>query len=107
MVDVMVGQVLDAVAASGEEENTIVVFTTDNGCSPAAWIDELKALGHSPNSIYRGHKADLFDGGHRIPCVLRSPAGAKPHRVDQTICLTDFYATFAAINNYRLRDSEA
>ena len=106
MVDAMVGQVLDAVAASGEEENTIVVFTTDNGCSPAAGIDELKALGHSPNSIYRGHKADLFDGGHRIPCVLRWPAGAKPHRVEQTICLTDFYATFAAINNYRLRDSE-
>lgn len=49
MVDAMVGQVLDAVAASGEEENTIVVFTTDNGCSPAAGIDELKALGHSPN----------------------------------------------------------
>ena len=47
MVDAMVGQVLDAVAASGEEENTIVVFTTDNGCSPAAGIDELKALGHS------------------------------------------------------------
>lgn len=106
MVDAMVGQVLDAVTASGEEANTIVVFTTDNGCSPAAGIDEMKALGHSPNSIYRGHKADLFDGGHRIPCVLRWPAGAKPHRVEQTICLTDFYATFAAINNYRLSDSE-
>ena len=76
------------------------------GFAEPSWIDEMKALGHSPNSIYRGHKADLFDGGHRIPCVLRWPAGAKPHRVDQTICLTDFYATFAAINNYRLRDSE-
>ena len=43
MVDAMVGQVLDAVTASGEEANTIVVFTTDIGCSPAAGIDEMKA----------------------------------------------------------------
>ena len=67
MVDAMVGRVLQAVKESGEDENTIVVFTTDNGCSPAAGIPELIAQGHYPNSIYRGHKADLFDGGHRVP----------------------------------------
>jgi len=106
MVDDMVGKVLNAVKQSGEEDNTIVVFTTDNGCSPAAGINELKAQGHLPNSIYRGHKADLFDGGHRIPCILRWPAKVKPHKVNQTICLTDFYATFAAINDYSLLDSE-
>lgn len=106
MVDAMVGRVLQAVKESGEDDNTIVVFTTDNGCSPAAGIDELIAQGHSPNSIYRGHKADLFDGGHRIPCILRWPGGAKPHRVEQTVCLTDFYATFAALNGYTLQDSE-
>lgn len=106
MVDAMVGKVLQAVKESGEDENTIVVFTTDNGCSPAAGIKEMEALGHRPNSIYRGHKADLFDGGHRIPCILRWPKGAKPHEVKQTVCLTDFYATFAAINNYKLLDSE-
>lgn len=106
MVDAMVGRVLQAVRESGEEDNTIVVFTTDNGCSPAAGIDTLIALGHRPNSIYRGHKADLFDGGHRIPCILRWPQKAKPHTVAQTICLTDFYATFAAINGYKLADTE-
>lgn len=106
MVDAMVGRVLQAVKESGEDDNTIVVFTTDNGCSPAAGIDELIAQGHYPNSIYRGHKADLFDGGHRIPCILRWPGGAKPHRVEQTVCLTDFYATFAALNGYMLQDSE-
>ncbi len=106
MVDAMVGRVLQAVKESGEEDNTIVVFTTDNGCSPAAGIKELQAQGHYPSSIYRGHKADLFDGGHRIPCILRWPAKAKHHHVDQTICLTDFYATFAAVNNYQLKDNE-
>ena len=106
MVDAMVGRILQAVKESGEDDNTIVVFTTDNGCSPAAGIDELIAQGHYPNSIYRGHKADLFDGGHRIPCILRWPGGAKPHHVEQTVCLTDFYATFAALNGYKLKDTE-
>lgn len=106
MVDAMVGRVLQAVKESGEEENTIVVFTTDNGCSPAAGIDELIAQGHYPNSIYRGHKADLFEGGHRVPCILYWPGVVKHHHVDQTICLTDFYATFAALNNYILKDTE-
>lgn len=106
MVDAMVGKVLQAVKESGEDGNTIVVFTTDNGCSPAAGIKEMEAQGHRPNSIYRGHKADLFDGGHRIPCILRWPEGTKPHEVRQMVCLTDFYATFAAINGYKLMDSE-
>ena len=106
MVDAMVGKVLQAVKESGEDGNTIVVFTTDNGCSPAAGIKEMEAQGHRPNSIYRGHKADLFDGGHRIPCILRWPEGTKPHEVRQTVCLTDFYATFAAINGYKLMDSK-
>lgn len=106
MVDAMVGKVLQAVKESGEDGNTIVVFTTDNGCSPAAGIKEMEAQGHRPNSIYRGYKADLFDGGHRIPCILRWPEGTKPHEVRQTVCLTDFYATFAAINGYKLMDSE-
>lgn len=106
MVDAMVGRVMEAVERGGKAANTIVVFTTDNGCSPAAGIEEMEALGHHPNSIYRGHKADLYDGGHRIPCILRWSQGAKPHTVEQTVCLTDFYATLADICGYRLKDTE-
>ena len=106
MVDAMIGRVLDAVKRSGEDKNTIIIFVTDNGCSPAAGIPEMEEQGHYPSYIYRGHKADLFDGGHRIPCIVRWKAKVKPHRVSQTVCLTDFYATFAAINQYALRDSE-
>ena len=48
----------------------------------------------------------MFDGGHRIPCILKWTGKVKPHQVKQTICLTDFYATFAAVNQYALADSE-
>lgn len=106
MVDDMVGKVMKALKEAGVEENTIIVFSTDNGCSPQAKFDELQAKGHYPSYIYRGHKADLFDGGHRIPCVVRWSARVKPHVVDQTVCLTDFFATFAAVADYQLRDSE-
>lgn len=84
MVDDMVGKVMNALKESGVEDNTIIVFSTDNGCSPEAKFDDLQAKGHYPSYIYRGHKADLFDGGHRIPCVVRWPAKIKPHVVDQT-----------------------
>lgn len=106
MVDDMIGKVLEAVKQSGEEENTIIVFTADNGCSPAAGIKDMESHGHHPNYIYRGHKADLFDGGHRVPCILRWKGKVIPHYVTQTICLTDFYSTFAAVNNHKLKDSE-
>ena len=106
MVDDMVGKVMKALKDAGVDDNTILVFSTDNGCSPQAKFDELQEKGHYPSYIYRGHKADLFDGGHRIPCVVRWPAQVKPHTVSQTVCLTDFFATFAAVADYQLKDSE-
>ena len=106
MVDDMVGKVMKALKDAGISENTILVFSTDNGCSPEAKFDELQAKGHYPSYIYRGHKADLFDGGHRIPCVVRWPAKVKHHVINQTICLTDFFATFASVADYQLKDSE-
>lgn len=106
MVDEMVGKVMKALEEEGVDENTILVFSTDNGCSPEAKFDDLQEKGHYPSYIYRGHKADLFDGGHRVPCVVRWPAKVKPHTINQTVCLTDFFATFAAVADYRLKDSE-
>ncbi len=107
MVDDMVGKLFAALKQAGCDDNTLVVFTTDNGCSPAASIPALHRQGHYPNSIYRGHKADLFDGGHRIPCIVRYPDGFGHKDVENTICLTDFYATFAEIAGYKLKDNEA
>lgn len=106
MVDDMVGKVMKALEEVGISDNTILVFSTDNGCSPQADFKELGEKGHDPSYIYRGYKADLFEGGHRIPCVVRWPKKFKPHVVNQTVCLTDFYATFAALVRYQLQDFE-
>lgn len=107
MVDDYINQLLDAVKDAGIEENTLIMFTTDNGCSPAAKIDELIAAGHYPNGVLRGHKADIFEGGHRIPFIARWPevikAGSKN---EQTICTTDLMATVAEIAGYKLNDNE-
>ena len=105
--DAVVGSILEALKKNKIADNTIVVFTSDNGCSPRADFELLAQKGHDPSYIFRGMKSDLFEGGHHIPCIVRWPAQAKPRRVDQTICLTDFMATFAALSGYRLADNEA
>jgi arylsulfatase A len=108
MVDSEVGKIMDAIEESGEKDNTILIFTSDNGCSPWADFPALNALGHDPSYIFRGHKADLFDGGHRIPCLMQWPDKIKnPSVITQTICLTDFMATLAEITGYSISDNEA
>ncbi|MFI3293597.1 MAG: arylsulfatase [Rikenellaceae bacterium] len=106
-VDHEVGRLLTALEDLGIDENTIVVFTTDNGCSTTARFNELHPLGHYPSYIYRGNKADLFEGGHRVPCLVQWPAGIKAgSRSDQTICMTDFFSTFADIAGVDIADNE-
>jgi arylsulfatase A-like enzyme len=97
-VDADMGRLMTALEAQGLAENTLIVFTSDNGCSPAANIPELQAAGHQPSHIYRGHKADLYEGGHRVPFIARWPAKVKAGTVsDQLIGQIDFMATFAEL----------
>jgi len=82
-------------------------YVTDNGCSPAAKIDELEAKGHFPNYIFRGHKADIFEGGHHVPFIVKWPAVVEMgSQCYQTICTTDLMATLADIIHYTLKDNE-
>ena len=75
-----------------------MIFTTDNGCSPAAKIPELEAAGHDQNYIYRGHKADIFEGGHRVPFLARWPSRVKAgSRTTQLVGQIDLLATAAEI----------
>jgi arylsulfatase A-like enzyme len=105
-VDAAVGQILRTLDERGLAENTLVVFTSDNGCSPAAKIDEMVAKGHDPSYHFRGHKADIFDGGHRIPFLVRWPARIKAGSTsDQLICLTDLMATCTEIVGAKLPDN--
>lgn len=107
-VDDTVGRVIKALAKHDLTENTIVIFTADNGCSPMADFDELAECGHNPSYHFRGMKSDIFEGGHRIPFVVRWPARIEAGRTSaQTFCLTDLTATMAEITGYALPDTAA
>jgi arylsulfatase A-like enzyme len=107
-VDDFVGSIQQALAANNLTQNTILVFTSDNGCSPQADFKFLKERGHDSNNGYRGHKADIFEAGHRVPLLMQWPATIKrPSTVSQTVSLNDFMATFASIVGYDLKDNEA
>lgn len=105
-VDWAVGQVINALQRNGMQKNTLLIFASDNGPSPNADFEELARLGHHPSYVFRGHKADIFEGGHRIPFIARwpgyIPAGS---RCDDTTCLTDLMATAAEIIGYTLPDN--
>jgi arylsulfatase A-like enzyme len=97
-VDDCVGRILAALEKKGLTRDTLVILTSDNGCSPQAKFEELQAKGHFPSGPLRGHKADIFDGGHRIPFIASWPAKIAPgSQSDQLICLTDLLATAAEI----------
>lgn len=107
MVDYMVGEIMKTVDQTGESEKTLIVFASDNGCAPWADFKTLLAKGHNPSYIFRGTKADLYEGGHHIPLIMKWPAKVKkPHIVTQTVCLNDMMATFAGITGYELNDDE-
>lgn len=107
-VDWTVGQVLKALDDNDVADNTLIVFTTDNGCSPQAKIPELEAAGHDQNYIYRGHKADIYEGGHRVPFVARWPAKVKAGtRSDQIVGQLDLLATSAEIVGAKIAETEA
>lgn len=106
--DATVGAVLEALETHGLTENTLVIFTSDNGCSPAAEYPELLARGHNPSYHFRGTKADIFDGGHRVPFLVRWPARVKAGTTnDQLICQSDLFATCADILGKKLPDHVA
>lgn len=108
MVDNIVKQIEEALKNKGIAENTLIIFTSDNGFSPAANTQEQLDFGHTPSKNYRGYKADIYEGGHRIPFVAKWPAKIKKGITsNQTICLTDFMATTAAITGEKINDSEA
>lgn len=107
MTDAVVGEILQAVKAAGIEKNTMIVFTSDNGCSPSADFKELAAKAHFPSYIFRGAKADIFEGGHRIPFIVKWPQRIKAGTISTaTTCLTDFIATLSDIVQQPLQDDE-
>lgn len=106
MVDAMVGRVLTALEESGISDNTLVLFASDNGCSPIASYPNLIAKGHNPSASFRGYKADLYEGGHRVPFLVRWRDKVRSHVVEQPVCYTDILATLSSVANVKMKDDE-
>jgi arylsulfatase A-like enzyme len=96
--DAIVGRVLQALEDSGQAENTLVMFTSDNGCAPYIGVDELEEKGHYASGPLRGYKSDTWEGGHRVPFIIRWPGIVKPKTTnDQLIHQADILATLADV----------
>jgi arylsulfatase A len=101
--DAAVGAIVAALEEHQLTGNTLVLFTSDNGCSPQAQFAELAEHGHEPSGPLRGHKADLFEGGHRVPLIVRWPGQVAAGRTTaQLVSLSDLFATLAEILEYPL-----
>lgn len=101
--DWALGTVLTALETNGLADNTLVLFASDNGCSPSANFQELAAKGHQPSYHFRGMKADIFDGGHRIPFLVRWPGKVKPGSTcSDLVCLVDLMATCSDLLQQKL-----
>jgi arylsulfatase A-like enzyme len=106
MIDAEIGKVLQALDDAKMSENTMVIFTADNG---PVWYDEdVERFGHDSAGGLRGMKADAWEGGHRMPFIIRWPAGIEAGRVtDHTICFTDIFATLAEITGSEIPEGQA
>ena len=131
-MDFELGRLFDAIDGAGIKDTTLVIFTSDNGCTSvigtASDLDpeldrsgaidfaalkrknihngkvrELEAAGHYPSANMRGYKSDIWDGGHRVPFIVRWPGKVKAGtQCDQLVSLMDLMATCADLHNVTL-----
>ncbi len=96
--DAVVGRVLDSLEHAGLTEDTLVIFTSDNGCASYIGVPPLEAQGHFPSGPFRDYKASVYEGGHRVPFVIRWPQAITPGTVcSQLVHQADVMATLADI----------
>jgi arylsulfatase A-like enzyme len=96
-VDWTVGRIDEALAALGVRDDTLFIVSSDNGAAQGEDF-EGSDYGHAANGGWRGQKADIWDGGHRVPFIARWPDEISPGTTcDETICHTDLVATVAGL----------
>ena len=113
-VDWAVGQVIETLERNGLIENTLLIFTSDNGSPQRDGTDmngetgSVKALGHDPSKPWRGMKSDIWEGGHRIPFIARWPKFLPAASItDQPFILSDLMRTIAGITGYDIPENMA
>jgi len=101
-----VGQILDFLKKFGLDENTMIVFSSDNG-PERSWQERIEEFNHDSSYIYRGGKRDIYEGGHRLPFFIRWPAGIKQpgRKWDKLVGQVDVLATFADLLGAKLPGS--
>ena len=105
--DAMVGKVMKALEQYGFAENTLVIFSADNGPETHAF-ERLEKFDQWSSGECRGVKRDIYEGGHRVPFLVRWPGKVKPGSVsDEVVSQVDLAATFAKIIDYPLEKKEA
>ena len=107
-LDHQIGELVADLKKSGQWENTLLIFTSDNGATiERALPPEVRGV-HKVNGPYRDGKGSLYEGGHRIPFIAAWPGHIPKGSVsDETICTTDLMATFAAAIGAKLPDGAA
>ena len=104
--DDCVGQILDAVEQAGIAEKTLIIMTSDNGCSHIANYDQLAKKGHNPSAHFRGKKSDLYEGGHRVPFFVKWSGTVKAGSTcDQIIGHEDLFRTCSELVGVPLPDN--
>jgi arylsulfatase A-like enzyme len=106
LVDWMVGQVVDALEDAGVAENTLIIVTSDNGAKPGSY--NRFTHGHKSCGELRGFKGSIWEGGHRVPMIVRWPGVVEAGSVsDQLVGLQDVTATVAEALGVVLPDDAA
>jgi len=107
-LDDAVGRIIAALEKAGVRDNTLLVFTSDNGGSTVENNDLKYPDDNCPNGKLtgnnhplRGRKGDVYEGGTRVPTIVSWPARVKPGRVDSPVQITDWMPTFCSIAGYR------
>ncbi len=120
-VDWTAGQIIKAIDEAGVRDNTLLIFTSDNGSfmrrldqSDAKdhvsdqTIQAYRADHHTSNHVFRGTKADIWEAGHHVPFFVRWPERVKPNSTSAaTICLTDVFATAAQVAQTKIPNGAA
>jgi len=107
-LDALTGRVLDAVKALGIDDNTLIMFNSDNGPETMHTVWMREDHNHDAAGGFRGMKRDGWEGGHRVPFIARWPGRIPAGQVTtQMTNTTDIFATVASVVGYKLPDDVA